>query len=203
MNEINTDDAVKKLHELGKQLSKEEFAAAQARALNRGIQSAKSKAVKSIVQIYNIKKDEISNSSIIWKANRNDLTAKIITSKAGIALINLKPFQSEKGVIVEIKKGQPQLIRSAFIKRVRIQQTSEYEGVFARAQAGKDPKFRHYRTKKTGNDLTIQNLRTLNNYQAFVNNRVQENINEDVQSYVYRRLEHEINYAVQKAQSKI
>lgn len=203
MNEINVDSAVNKLQELGKQLSKEQFSQAQARALNRGIQSAKSKAVKSIIQLYNIKKDDISKSSVIWRANKNDLTAKIITTKTGISLIRLNPFQSEKGIVVEIKKGQPQLIRSAFINRVRSGHNNEYEGVFARAFAGKDPKFRHYRAKKTGNDLTIQNLRTLNNYQAFVNNRVQENVNEDVQNVVSKRLEHEINYAIKKANDKV
>lgn len=131
------------------------------RALNRGIQAARTNASREIRKVYNIKNKAAQAAMSLRLANKRLLRALLIVGGPGkgrrIGLIEFEAKQTAPGVTVRVfVGGQRKLVRHAFIAT---NTHTGYRGVFVRT--GKDR-------------YPIVNLRSLSIPQAFANKVVLE-----------------------------
>lgn len=193
MQTINVKLAQAELDKLRKLLTPAQIATAQARALNRTIDSAKTATSREIRNVYAIGATGLSKRMPVSRANRSKQSAELNAEARPLPIMDFKPRQVMKGVSVAITKGNRTIIKSAFIKKL----PGGKMGVMARgayAAKGKieEFQFRKKRITPTGPDLPINELRSLSLVGAASHESVQARMNDAVENNYRPRLVHEL-----------
>lgn len=120
-----------------------QFPYAGSAALNRLARTARTRVSEEIRQGYNIKKKDIDPYIHIEKSTSRTLRAKVTMKRVKIALGAFLPRTTKRiagiaskygGVLVEVKKGNKQLIENAFVAKMRFG-----SGIFKRKGKGRGP----------------------------------------------------------------
>jgi len=185
---IDIRPAIRSIRKEAHGLAASQVNTAIARALNHIAAKAKTRSARDIGNIYKIKKGEIKKGIAIGRAHRNRQSAAIIARGQPLPIMAFGARQVKSGVSANIM-GTRRVIRGAFIATMQ----SGHKGVFARGQyAGYKFGFRNKRIRKTGNDLSINELTTTSLPKAFSNNTVLTNLKTMVEDELPARLMHEI-----------
>lgn len=186
--QIDIRPAIRAIRKEAHGLTASQVNTAIARALNHTAAKAKTRSARDIGNIYKIKKAEIKKNIVIGRAHRSRQSAAIIARGQPLPIMAFGARQVKSGVSANIM-GTRKVIRGAFIATMK----SGHKGVFARGQyAGYKFGFRTKRIRKTGNDLSINELTTTSLPKAFSNNTVLTNLKTMVESELPPRLMHEI-----------
>lgn len=218
---IKTDSALKALSTLGKELSKEQIALAEARAINHSLQKGRTIARTEVKKVYNIsqrylgginfKRATVSKPYGELFASRKPIPldafpVKQVTASASISITRkgnqkVREFKRLKanptaGVSIEIKKGEKEVIPYAFMivgGALRVFARGEYK-------SGTDHGLvlRHHRVNKTGSDTPIKPLITVSEFGSIINPDVLGNIGSKVEAMYPGRLVHELEFMIDK-----
>jgi hypothetical protein len=218
---IKTDDALRALRRLGADLSKEQIALAEARAINHSLQKGRTIARTEIKKVYNISQRYLGGINFM-RATVSKPYGELFASRKPIPLdafpvkqemasgsisISRKGTQKVKqfkrlkanptaGVSIEIKKGEKEVLPYAFMiagGAVRVFARGEYK-------SGTDHGFvlRHHRVNKDGSDTPIKPLITVSEFGSILNPAVLHNIGKKVEAMYPDRLVHEIEFIIDK-----
>ncbi len=93
---------------------------ALARAINQGVSTGKTQAVKSIGQYLNLKAARIKKDFAIKKAKKTDLTGYVSATGKPVGLLNFGARATKKGYSVKVKrKGSRKLLKHSFKAKTR------------------------------------------------------------------------------------
>jgi hypothetical protein len=202
MVKVSVEDAVKSIRREFRDLTDAEFNLGVARAINHTLAKVRTASSKEIRQVYNISAKDIRQALTIKRASSNQPYGFVIASGKPIPLKQFKPRQTKDGVSVIIKKGNRQVIKSAFLATMG----SGHQAAFARGQYGSGSfAFRRKRLRKAGgyslkgnryqpntNDLSITELTTISTPLAFANSVVLNNLAKKVEDEFPARMVHEL-----------
>ncbi len=155
-------------------------------ALKRAIASAQNKVMrkastaggKSVREVYKIKAKDIKPEITFSKANINNSVSAINVGTSRIKLLFFSAQETDKGIQVEIKKGNREIIRSAFIEKM----PQGHVNVFAR---------------KGKSRLPIKSLTTLGIGKMFEVQGV-DAIEKSINANWIRILDHELDFRLSK-----
>jgi hypothetical protein len=186
---ISVEQAVKDLRHEFRNLTNKEFNTGVARAINHSLAKGRTKANRSIGEEYAIDPADVKAHLRVVRANRSTLTGYVGASGGPIPIRKFPHFETKKGVLVEIRKGQLKMIPSAFVQRM----PNGSLGVFGRGRyQGKDFAFRNRRQRKNGNDLEINQITTISVPFAFNGNDTMQKTNNVLDTSVLNRIVHEL-----------
>lgn len=219
---IQTSNAIKALQRLGEELSKEQIALAEARAINHSLQKGRTIARTEIKKVYNISQRYLGGINYT-RATVNKPYGELIASRKPIPLDafpvkqetatgsisvtrkgkqKVRVFKKLKanptaGVSIEIKRGEKELLPYAFMivgGAVRVFARGEYK-------TGTDHGLvlRHHRVNKSGNDTPIKPLITVSEFGSILNPDVLGHIGKKVEVMYPDRLVHELQFIIDKA----
>ena len=217
---IRIDSNIEDLRRRFENLSKEQLDKAAARAINRTLLRGRTEARKAVKAEYNIPQknlDGIQNKNAFPSFLEGYITAsakpipmdafapKFETGGGSISISRRGVQRTRdykrakknpgKGVSIEVKKGQRQVVPYAFMIR------GAKPRVFARGQykgGGNSFGFiqRHQRENKTGNDIPIKPLVSVTVHGAVINDKVKENIKKIIDNNFDHNMDHEIRYLI-------
>jgi hypothetical protein len=219
---IRVDDTIDDFRRQFSHLSKEQIDKAAARAINRTLLKGRTEARKAVKVEYNIPQknlDGIQNKKAFPSFLEGYITASAkpipmdafapkFETGSGSITITRKGVQKtkdykrakknpNKGVSIEVKKGQRQTVPYAFMIR------GAKPRVFARGQyKGGGSSFgfiqRHKRQNNKGNDTPIKPLISITVHGAVINDKVKEKISGIVNADFRDNVEHEIKYLISR-----
>lgn len=219
---IRVDDTIKDFERKFDNLGKEQINKAAARAINRTLLKGRTEARKAVKAEYNIPQknlDGIRNKNAFPSFLEGYITASAkpipmdafspkFETGGGSITVTRKGVQKTrdykrskknpgKGVSIEVKKGQRQIVPYAFMIK------GAKPRVFARGQyKGGGSSFgfiqRHKRQNSSGSDTPIKPLISVTVHGAVINNRVRENIKKVIDDNFERNMEHEIKYLISR-----
>ncbi|MFO0386350.1 MAG: phage tail protein [Flavobacteriales bacterium] len=191
---IETKAVTDKLRSQYKQLSERAVRTGIARAINHTLGKTKTASSREIRSVYRIKAKDITKSMRITRAYVQRQFGELVASGQPLSAMAFGARQTKKGVSINVK-GQRKLIRGAFLATMK----SGKQGVFARGRYGKDGfEFRTKRIRKKGNDLPIEELKTIAVPQALAHNAVLNNLGKKMEADYPGRLQHELKYLASK-----
>lgn len=219
---INVDKTIRDLQKEFAHLSKEQMSKAAARAINRTLLKGRTEARKVVKMEYNIPQKNLSdierkNAFPSFLEGYITASAKPIPMDAfsprfetssGSITISRKGVQKTrdykrskknpgKGVSVEVKKGQRQVVPYAFMIRgakPRVFARGKYKmggGSFGFIQRNK-------RENRGGNDTPIKPLISVTVHGAVINDNVRQRIRKIVDDNFEKDMRHEIRYLISK-----
>ena len=202
MVKVSVEEAVQAIRKEFKDLTNDEFKLGVARAINHTLAKVRTASSKEIRQVYNISAKDVRTALSITKASRSNQYGFVIAKGKPIPLKSFKPRQTSQGVSISIKKGNRNLIRSAFLATMK----SGHQGVFARGQYGSGTfAFRRKRLKTAGgyslkgnkyqpnnNDLNITEMTTVSVPKSFMNSAVLNNLATKIEQEFPSRMMHEL-----------
>lgn len=225
MIQVNVDQAIRQVTLNFKNLDSDHVAKAVYSAINRSLTKGRSTARTAVKGVYNIpqknldgvtKKDATRRLLIgyimastkpipmdAFSPKFQNTTGSISISKRGVQ--KTKDFKKKKknaaaGVSIEVVKGNRQVVPYAFMIR------NAKPRVFARGayKAGGRWGFiqRHSRVSNRGNDTPIKPLVSVTVHGAVINNKVETQLSNDLSAYYPQRLQHELQYQVNKMKSQ-
>lgn len=98
-------------------------------AINKAASKARTRVVKRLAGILNLKQDYIRGVVTLIPATPKKLVAVVRLTKKGIPLIDFPARQTRRGVVVRTRKGRPgELLRGTFLATMK----SGHRGVFER-----------------------------------------------------------------------
>lgn len=221
---VETKTAKDDLQHLKSQLSHKEVAKATRMAINDSIRKCKTQAKAAITEIYNIKAARVNDPNkkkglSIKPATDTNLTAELHAGHKPISLsetkisfkgktiankISFKKGKAVKGkavqrsisqITVEVKKGSPHVLPTAFT--IGVGQSSGGKqfataAIFARGKKGKP-------TFKFGKDrYPIDTLSTISVATAVMNTSAQERYGPVVTQHMDKRMEHHLKRQIEK-----
>lgn len=221
MIKVNVDKAISAIKKNFSNLDGEQVAKAAMRAINKTLLKGRTTARAAVKGKYNIPQKNLSG--INKKDSSRSLLIGYITASAkpipmdafapkfetstGSLSVSKKGEQKSKlfkkaksnaakGVSIEVIKGSRQIVDYAFMIR------GGKPRVFARGayKAGGSWGFiqRSKRVNKTGADTPIKPLISITVHGAVINNKVEQQIASDIEPYFSQRLQHELEYQVNK-----
>lgn len=103
-------------------------------ASNKVTQQAKTQAVKSITEEYNIKKSDFNKYILVTKPDNNYVSyIRVARGKESLPLMKFgKPRQTDQGVWVQVKRTKMDLLPGHFIAKMK----SGHKGIFTREPMG-------------------------------------------------------------------
>lgn len=221
MVQVHVNEAIAKLKSAASNLDKDKIVRASVNAINRTLVKGRTLARKEVKGQYNIPQKNLDginkkNASsrlmigyIIASAKPIPMDAfapKFETPKSKISISRKgvmrerdfarKRKSSAKGVSIEVVKGQRKTVDYAFMIK------GAKPRVFARGQykGGTSYGFtkRNKRVNAKGSDTPIKPLISVTVHGAVINEKVEKNIGNEMSSFFSKRLEHEINYQINK-----
>ena len=220
---IQTKDALETLRRLGAELSKEQIALAEARAINHSLQKGRTIARTEIKKVYNISQRYLGGINYTratvrkpygeliasrkpipldaFPVKQETSSQKISISRKGAQKV--REFKKLKanptaGVSVQIKKGEAaEVLPYAFMivgGAVRVFARGEYK-----TGADHGLVLRHHRVNKSGSDTPIKPLITVSEFGSILNPDVLHQIGKKVEAMYPDRLVHELEFIINQA----
>lgn len=218
---IKASSGIATLRKLGVQLSIKELAQANARAINRSLEKARTKVRKEVRTVYNVP-TRATTGIDINRAKSNNLHGELYGSTKPLPLDVFSPRQEtatttitvtrrgeqrvkelrrarknpQGGVSIEVEKNRRETVPYAFMipgAKPRVFARGEY-------RMGTQHGFvqRHHRVNKDGNDTPVKPLITMSIYGQILNDEVLQPTAREVEQYYPTRLEHEVMVLVNK-----
>ncbi len=219
---VNVDKTIRDLQKEFAHLSKEQMNKAAARAINRTLLKGRTEARKAVKVEYNIPQKNlngIKNKNAFPSFLEGYITASAkpipmdafsprFETSTGSISISRKGVQKTKdykrakknpgkGVSVEVKKGQREVVPYAFMikgPKPRVFARGKYKmggGSFGFIQRNK-------RENKSGNDTPIKPLISVTVHGAVINDNVRQRIRNIIDENFEKDMRHEIRYLISK-----
>lgn len=188
---VDLSQTIRKFRKVHSNLDKKRFNRITVQAINHTIRKAKTATSRDIKKTYGAASKDIKKNITITRAFSNDPSAAIIGRGKSLPLRAFSPRQNKKGVSIRIK-GKRKQIHKAFIATM----SNDHKGVFARGHYAEGKfKFRKKRIKKKGNDLHINELKTLSVPFMMNNDVILQHIEQKMQQDFPIRLAHLLSRA--------
>lgn len=214
---IKTNDALRALKQLKRNLSKSEINKAVARAINRSLAKVRTQARREVRQVYNIASKDTKGINYN-RANVRTLTGELYAETKPIPLDAFAPKQETgqrsirvtkrgeqrvrefrrvkknptAGVSIEVLRGQREIVPYAFMI------PGAKARVFARGsyKQGTSKGFvqRHQRVNSKGSDTPIKPLITVSVFATVINKKVIKHLEEQARQFYPQRLVHELKF---------
>ena len=211
---VDSKDAIRKISDVTRKLSFEQFRVANARAINHTLAKAKTAANRSVRDLYKIPQQQVSKGIHIGKATKTTPYGVLKVNSAFTPLHAFQPTQtSSTGVRSVVTKSGALASKAKRVKRVRTTDMkleiirgkktaipsafflpgSSKGVVMGRGKYSGERKFiwRNRRVQPRGNDTPIESLRTVSVYAGVVNPTSQTKIFNQVGEDFRNRLIHE------------
>lgn len=170
-------------------------------AINRSVTTARTAAVREIQKKYKIGKKYLQQevgekkyrySAIrVWRSSGRNMTGKILAYGKQLPLVAFPFTESKEGITVEVFKGHPKKIPSAFFAGMK----SGHLSIFGKGKYTKE-KF-NWRNKRLVKypkpDIPIQQLMTTTVRKAIMQPNVLEAMKTKVEQTFPKRFEHELS----------
>jgi hypothetical protein len=185
---IETKQVTDAIRKQFRHLTEKEVRVGISRAINHTIGKTKTATNREIRSVYRLKAKDVTKSLRVTRAFPMRQFGELIASGAPLPAIAFSARQTRKGVTLNIK-GLRKLIRGAFLATM----PSGKRGVFGRGNYSKDGfQFRTKRIRKKGNDLPIEEIKSVSIPSALSNNAVLNNLSKKMETEYPGRLQHEL-----------
>lgn len=181
MVELDTRQAVSEIRKKFRQLTSNEIALGQARAINRSLTKGRTMSSRSIRKDYKAKAGDVKKRLDLQKASRVTLTGHIGADTKPMPMMLFRPSQRRDGVSVRITRTRKRL-RGAFMATM----PSGHRGVWARGRYTADG-FKFMRAR-----LPITELRTVSISSTIKNRDVESRIGKEIGEFFPQRMLHEL-----------
>lgn len=191
MMKIDISGAIRELRRAHQGLRASTFDAAVAAALNHTIAKAKTGAARQIRTVYKIKQKDLSgkNGSLTTiRANPKKKIAVLLAMGRPIPVFKFGARKRKDGVSVNIM-GSRKVIKGAFFATMK----SGHKGVWGRGEYIRgDFAWRKKRQRKRGNDVPIEEIKTVSAPTALMNQIVLQVLDKRMRTDFKSRLAHEL-----------
>ena len=196
MIEVDVKQAISDIRDkYARRLTPTEIDTAISRAMNHTAKKARTRMVREIRTVYNIRAKDARKAMRHIQARPRFLESRIEVTGRPLPAIAFGARQTKAGVSIAVFRGQRKVIKSAFIATMG----SGHRGVFARGNYGKGTfAFRRKRVRKGGTDTPITEIHTTAIPQAATHSVIVKHLAAQIKQDFGPRLIHELDRMVTK-----